>query len=71
MCMQVASQAEASGKLVLQPSLADIQGQKFDAPTIILANQVGGMEDIPVRLLPFHRQGHLLCLSPIHGSQHG
>ncbi|KAK9862996.1 hypothetical protein WJX84_004122 [Apatococcus fuscideae] len=43
----VTSQAEASGKLVLQPSLADIQGQKFDAPTIILANQVGGMEDIP------------------------
>ena len=31
------------------PSLADIQGQSFDRPTVLVTQQVGGVEDIPVR----------------------
>ncbi len=45
---QVVSQAEARGKVLVQPSLADIQGKQFDEATVIIAEQVGGMEDIPV-----------------------
>ncbi len=29
------------------PSLGDIQGQAFDRPVIVLAERLGGMEDIP------------------------
>lgn len=32
------------------PSLADVQGQDFDTPQILIAERVGGMEDIPVRI---------------------
>lgn len=28
--------------------LADIQGQTFDSPRVLVSNQIGGMEDIPV-----------------------
>ncbi len=30
--------------------LADIQGQTFDSPRVLVSNQIGGMEDIPVSL---------------------
>lgn len=45
---QVVSQAKASGTVLVQPSLADIQGKRFEQATVIVAEQVGGMEDIPV-----------------------
>lgn len=45
---QVVSQVAARGRLLVIPSLGDIQGQTFASPTIVLAGEVGGMEDIPV-----------------------
>ena len=30
-------------------ALSEIQGQKFEEPTIVIAETVGGMEDIPVQ----------------------
>lgn len=45
--MQIVSQAEASGEVAVQ-ELADIQGQTFDSPRVLVSNQIGGMEDIPV-----------------------
>ena len=47
--MQVVSQAAAAGRVAVVQSLADIQGQDFPAPTVVIAGKVGGMEDIPVR----------------------
>ena len=47
---QVVSQAEASGEVVALPSLGDIQGQSFSRPTVLVTQQVGGVEDIPVRM---------------------
>ena len=35
--------------MVALPSLADIQGQSFGRPTVLVTQQVGGVEDIPVR----------------------
>ena len=49
--MQVVSQAAAAGRVAVVQSLADIQGQDFPAPTVVIAGKVGGMEDIPVRPL--------------------
>ena len=43
------SQAAAAGRVAVVQSLAEIQGQDFPAPTIVIARKVGGMEDIPVR----------------------
>ena len=48
--MQIVSQAEASGEVAVQ-ELADIQGQTFDSARVLISNQMGGMEDIPVSLL--------------------
>lgn len=48
-CAQVVSQAESSGRVLVLPDLAEVQGKQFDEATIIIANSVGGMEDIPVR----------------------
>ena len=31
------------------PSLAEVQGRSFGRPTVIIAEHVGGMEDIPVQ----------------------
>ena len=45
---QVVSQAEAAGEVVALPSLGDIQGQSFGRPTVLVTQQVGGVEDIPV-----------------------
>ena len=56
-CMQIVSQAEASGEVAVQ-ELADIQGQSFDSPRVLVSNQIGGMEDIPVS---FFCNLHLLC----------
>ena len=42
------SQAEASGQVAVH-ELAAIQGQTFDTPQILISNNMGGMEDIPVR----------------------
>jgi hypothetical protein len=44
----VVSQGEARGRVLVLPSLAEIQGKRFDEETIVIAEQVGGMEDIPV-----------------------
>ena len=45
--LQVVSQADASGEMVVK-NLASVQGQSFDKPTILITEEVGGMEDIPV-----------------------
>lgn len=47
MWVQIVSQVEASGEVAVQ-ELADIQGQSFDSPRVLVSNQIGGMEDIPV-----------------------
>lgn len=47
--MQIVSQAEASGQIAVQ-ELAAIQGQTFDTPQVLISNNMGGMEDIPVSL---------------------
>ena len=44
---QIVSQADASGEVVVK-SLASVQGQSFDKPTVLITEEVGGMEDIPV-----------------------
>jgi hypothetical protein len=51
---QVVSTAEAAGRVAVLPSLADVQGRDFDTPHILIAERVGGMEDIPVSLLHWH-----------------
>ena len=48
---QVVSQAEACGEVRVVPSLEDIQGTEFPQQTIIIADRVGGNEDIPVIIL--------------------
>ena len=53
--MQVVSQAEAMGEVLALPSLGDIQGQTFGRPTVLITQQVGGVEDIPVGTLPLTR----------------
>ncbi|WIA21598.1 hypothetical protein OEZ85_000786 [Tetradesmus obliquus] len=45
---QVVSQVQvATGKVVLLPDLLGVQGVAFDQPTVVLAQALGGMEDIP------------------------
>lgn len=51
--VQIVSQAEAQGEVAVQ-ELADIQGQTFDSPRVLVSNQIGGMEDIPVSLPAIH-----------------
>jgi alpha-glucan,water dikinase len=42
------SQVEnATGKVVLLPDLLGVQGVAFEQPTVVLAQSLGGMEDIP------------------------
>lgn len=43
------SQAEAQGEVAVQ-ELADIQGESFNSARVLVSNQIGGMEDIPVSL---------------------
>jgi hypothetical protein len=46
--LQVVSQVEAAtGKVVLLPDLLGVQGVAFEQPTVVLAQSLGGMEDIP------------------------
>ena len=45
--VQIVSQAEAGGQVAVQ-ELADIQGHSFDSARVLISNQIGGMEDIPV-----------------------
>ncbi len=35
--------------MLVLPSLADVQGSHYEEPHILIAERVGGMEDIPVR----------------------
>ncbi|GAQ90596.1 Carbohydrate-Binding Module Family 45 protein [Klebsormidium nitens] len=44
---QVVSQAAAEGTVMVLTSLAEIQGEQYVKPRIVVAEQVGGMEDIP------------------------
>lgn len=44
---QVVSQESALGVVLEVASLAEVQGSSFAQPTVILADAVGGMEDIP------------------------
>ena len=46
--MQVVSRAEATCEGLGLPSLGYIQGQTFRRPTVLVTQQVGGVEDIPV-----------------------
>lgn len=48
--MQVVSQSDAQGTVKVVSSLADVQGQNFDSQTVLIAEKVGGNEDIPVSL---------------------
>lgn len=43
-------QAPAAGTLQVISSLADVQGQHFESPVILVAEKVGGMEDIPANV---------------------
>ena len=45
---QIVSNAECSGVIVSVASLADVQNVKYSQPTVIIADRVGGEEDIPV-----------------------
>ncbi len=47
---QIVSQAPATGTVRVIADLADIQGQEFSSPTILIAEKVGGMEDIPANV---------------------
>lgn len=42
------SQAVATGKVQVVPSLAEIQGSEFAEDVVIITDSVGGNEDIPV-----------------------
>ena len=46
--MQVVSQAEAQGRIKVV-ALSEVQGKHFEEPTVLIAEAVGGMEDIPVQ----------------------
>lgn len=45
---QVVSQAEAQGRVKVA-ALSEVQGRRFEEPTVLIAEAVGGMEDIPVQ----------------------
>ena len=55
--MQVVSQAEAQGRVEVV-ALSEIQGKHFEELTIVIAENVGGMEDIPVTCLPENSHDH-------------
>lgn len=62
--LQVVSQAVATGKVQVVPSLAEIQGKDFAENVVIITDSVGGNEDIPVgSRLP---EMHSLCFDRIH-----
>ena len=61
--MQVVSQADAQGR-VRVVALSEIQGQRFEQPAIVIAETVGGMEDIPVYLLADTCDIHSTCKIP-------
>jgi alpha-glucan,water dikinase len=44
---QVVSRGSGSGIVEVLPQLRDLQGKQFDAPRVIVADHVGGDEDIP------------------------
>ncbi|HZY86788.1 MAG TPA: PEP/pyruvate-binding domain-containing protein, partial [Gemmataceae bacterium] len=44
---QVVSPAAASGRLRVVGRLIDVQGERFAEPTVIVADQVGGDEEVP------------------------
>lgn len=48
---QVVSQQDVTGRLKVIGSLADVQGQVFDEMTVLVAEEVGGMEDIPANVV--------------------
>ena len=41
------SQVAASGEVYVIDSLAEIQGKSFEFPMVVLAQRLGGTEDIP------------------------
>lgn len=45
---QIVSNAECAGVVVPVASLAEVQNVKYSEPTVIIADRVGGEEDIPV-----------------------
>ena len=45
---QIVSNAECAGIVVTVRSLADVQHVKYSEPTVLVADRVGGEEDIPV-----------------------
>lgn len=47
---QIVSQVPASGKVLCISSLADVQGVEYEEPVVLIADKVGGMEDIPVNV---------------------
>jgi len=64
----VVSQAEAQGRVEVV-ALSEIQGKHFEELTIVIAENVGGMEDIPVTCLPAynnHRKGVLTMVEYLH-----
>lgn len=44
--MQIVSQVPAVGEVIVG-SLEEMQGKSFDRPVVVLAQTLGGMEDIP------------------------
>jgi len=44
---QIVSAASPPVAKVLVTNLADIQGQTFDVPTVVISDQLGGLEDVP------------------------
>lgn len=52
-------------------SLAEVQGQKYDSPVILVCDQLGGNEDIPVRLSTDWYRDSVVCRTStmIHGQQ--
>lgn len=51
------SQADAQGRVVVVEALADVQGAHFPGPVVLVARNVGGMEDIPVSAVPLPGRG--------------
>lgn len=62
---QVVSNAEAVGLVVEVDSLADIQGKQYDRPTIILTQEIGGNEDIPLNITAVLSPSHTDVLSHV------
>ncbi len=45
--LQVISPCEASGKVVVVPNLHEVQDTVYSEPTVLVAKDVSGEEDIP------------------------